>query len=152
MSNKIKKKKTEFVLDPETPVVYDGTKILFRMLGKPVPLQRACLSASMHLYNPNKAETTSFQSVLKQILREQHIEKPVFAKGTRLHLKVHFQLEDCASRSPDVDNLCKFVMDACEKYMFIDDRMIFTLTATKISGKGKGKAGWTHVELYKCVA
>jgi Holliday junction resolvase RusA-like endonuclease len=134
-------------LDPDTPISFTGSELVLALTGKPVALQRARFVG--HFWNPSKKESESFRTIVKQAMREYTIEKPAFQKTTKLELQLTFHLTHTASKSPDIDNLCKFVMDACNGLLYHDDIQIFKLTASKIPKKGKTNSGKTHLVLKK---
>lgn len=143
------KRKVTFRLDEDDePIVYDSSCISFRVMGKPVPMGRPRRGRANQFYNPTKPEMNSFTATIKKVLEVANKNKPYFPKETKLSLRIMFQLGP-SSRSPDIDNLTKFVMDACQGYLYEDDRMIFSLQAEKVLSPDKTTVGWTQISLTK---
>ena len=54
---------------------------------------------------------------------------PMFSSGTPLEVKVIFHVSNMRK---DVDNLLKFVLDAMQGLVYVDDATIVHISATKI--------------------
>lgn len=126
--------------------VADGSEInecciQFALKGKPKALERARLSGRK-LYDPTKKEKESFRKCLRRIMAECNVlEVPVYRKGAKLEVELVFHLPARAGKSADIDNLAKFVLDACNGLVYYDDIQVYKLTASKvacISGKDIG--------------
>ena len=97
-----------FVLPDETNLA--KTYVHFSLNGKPKPLDRARLGTTK-FYDPNRKEKDSFRQQLKRIMAEcMVVEMPIYKKRIKLEVEVVFYLATTAGRSPDVDNLAKFVL------------------------------------------
>ena len=94
------------------------------------------LSANKH-FNNKKMK-------LNKIFRETFCGRFYESSSTRLHFvrpRVHFkkgQLKPDAPihvlKTPDIDNLAKFVLDALQKKILFDDKFVTTLVVHKIWG------------------
>lgn len=62
-------------------------------------------------------------------------------------MEATFFLVSTGSKSPDVDNLCKFIMDACNGVIYRDDIQVFRLVATKIPRKTTNDVGRTVIKI-----
>ena len=138
-----------YTIDAAYPHSFDcgaGGVITFALDGKPVPLDRHRLARS-HFYSPQKKEKQQFVTCLRQIMVQCSVlEKPIHSKrASKLEMEVVFYLAATGSKSPDVDNLAKFVMDVCSGEIYRDDIQVFRLIATKVPRKTPQDVGKTVV-------
>jgi len=143
-----------YLLDDDEPVVYDANSISFTVAGNPLAQARARVASARSAaaaaaaspnrrtwwYDPNKRMKDEFRDVLDGFLDN----KPYFADGVRLEMTVIFVMQS-PTRGPDVDNMLKFVMDACQGYLYNDDNVVFHTEATKVLNNHTESTGSTHV-------
>lgn len=96
-------------------------------------------------YNPATTDMFTFRSLISDYFRTQLLEKPVFAKGASVSVTVEFYLTCSGSREPDLDNLVKFVLDACNGLVYADDIQVNVINAKKHSYVTKNDKGKTHI-------
>jgi Holliday junction resolvase RusA-like endonuclease len=84
---------------------------------------------------PSQYEEREFASVVTDIFVERLGRVPTFQRTSALTVDVHFLFPDQGSSifaTADIDNLCKFVLDALNGILYNDDRQIVTLKASKL--------------------
>lgn len=139
-------------LDLECPPTYsettDGKEFVFAVQGKPITKERPRF-VNNHFYDPNRKAKQSLELCIKKALRVAGVvEKPIFTPCKKhVSMVVEFHLVATGSRSADVDNLAKFVMDACNGLVYRDDIQVFDLKAVKIPRVKKTDLGRTNVRI-----
>jgi Holliday junction resolvase RusA-like endonuclease len=149
--------------------------VRFSVRGSPRPLRRH-RTARGFMYNPSSKYQTSFRQVVHQLVwpdveTESDNHEPLFAEDDQLAMtlvfymkrpKKHFvsgkpgpgRLRDEApprlspSRT-DVDNLAKFVLDSLNGLLYVDDRQVASIQATKLLHDDGECEGCTHVSIYR---
>lgn len=124
--------------------------IVFSVEGEPVAKARPRMTRTGHVYTPKKtadAEERIRNAFLKKI------KKADIPKDAKVELMIDFfftppksaGLKKCEEmyftgrdKKPDIDNLCKTVMDALNGIAFKDDSQIVKLRANKVYGRVSG--------------
>lgn len=137
-----------YLLDDEQPVVYDTNSISFTVAGSPIACARACVGATNGAetwwHDPQKRMREEFRDVLDGIIEGVGVGRPHFEDGEVLDMTVVFQVQSTV-RGPDVDNMIKFVMHACEGYLYSDENMVFRVEGTKVLAPHTETTGSTHI-------
>lgn len=133
-----------------------STEIYFEVAGKPSPKKRAAYGRNSNRYNPSKVDEQDFAEVVKGLCHRYHVQSvPKFAHDVLLamHIVFYFPCKTDGSSSlcneADIDNLCKFVLDALNDVLYADDRQIIELTATKCFDTAACLIGRTIVTITK---
>ena len=114
-----------------------ATEIYCEVAGKPSPKKRAAFGRNSNRYNPSKVEEQDFAEVVKGLCHRHLQLVPKFHPDVLLvmHITFYFpcKMDGSSSliREADIDNLCKFVLDALNNVLYADDRQIVELTASK---------------------
>lgn len=126
----------------------ESGEICFALVGKPIPMERSRWAYG-HMYNSQKKIQEQLKACIKKIMAEKGVlESPIIAKRScKLEMEATFFLASTGSKSPDVDNLCKFIMDACNGVIYRDDIQVFRLVATKIPRKTTSDVGRTVIKI-----
>ncbi len=106
---------------------------------KPIAWQRACRNGSRY-FDAQAKDKLSFGLYLIN----QHGDEPIFQ--VPVHMDVTFYMPIPKSmqnrqysiyhcKTPDLDNLCKFLLDSMKDVLIVDDRIISCLTAKKLYDK-----------------
>jgi Holliday junction resolvase RusA-like endonuclease len=103
---------------------------------KPIPWQRPHLNEKTFFDNQKK------EKVLFGIyLQQQHNDEPLFGKSISMDLTFFMPIPRSVkdrtknpyhANRPDLDNLCKFVLDSMKDVIITDDKIISILTAMKV--------------------
>lgn len=123
----------------------------------PIPWQRARL-AGKRFYNAQKAEKLTFGFILS----DQHNREPLFSKPVSLDVTFYMQQPESwsgkkkdstyvHSSKPDLDNLCKFLLDSLKGVLIQDDNIICEIKARKIYDK-KPRTEFIITENLECHA
>jgi Holliday junction resolvase RusA-like endonuclease len=141
----------------------------FVIFGNPRPLPRM-RHFRRGFYNPAKEAMDRFgANVKRQVPLSQH--GIVFPKETALTVKVTFFMKrpnidfvgskrlNCTLKSralqpsnpsgPDIDNLCKFLLDVLTGIVYFDDKQVVNLIATKKKDSDGCCCGKTEVEIFE---
>jgi Holliday junction resolvase RusA-like endonuclease len=123
---------------------------LFRGLGSHGNSARR----SAYLYDPSAADKIRYTAAVKAALAELGLSGnlPYFAAGGPLLLQVKFVCPrpihaiQAFPRRKDVDNMVKFLMDACHEVLYQNDTVVVKLVAEKAFPRvGSVAAAWTEV-------
>ena len=128
--------------------------------GRPVPKGRPRFTRSGHAYTPPK--TNLFEKEVALAYRQSGF--PMFDADAKLVLDIRFyfripknttqkQREEIENKSyyakkPDIDNLCKAVMDGLNGVAYEDDKQVVVLDACKMYDK-RGLGERTEIIIYK---
>lgn len=133
--------------------VATATEIYFEVAGKPSPKKRAAFGRNNNRYNPSKVDEQDFAEVATGLCRlKNEGSVPKFPSHALLVVQITFYFPCkkplCASlcKEADIDNLCKFVLDALNEVLYTDDRQIVELTASKCFASA-GSVGRTAVSI-----
>lgn len=106
---------------------------------RPLPWQRPYLNERT-LFDNQKREKLAFGIYLAQ----QHNDEPLFGRPIIMELTFYMAIPKSLpkrkgglyhSNRPDLDNLCKFVLDAMKEVVITDDKIICDLHARKVYDK-----------------
>ena len=98
------------------PTVQNGWRLKYRGLLAPI------------MYDPLSKEKRKLRGKVTTVLAEVGEEAPLF-EGVPLRVVVSFGLRCVTSK--DLDNMCKFLLDALEAACYDDDKYIFDLHVMK---------------------
>ncbi len=116
-------------------------KKVYILLGEPVPLKRPRMS-STHVYNPQSiAMDNARVEIMSQLSRDYHrLEGPLTIEIT-YYMPIPARFKNAKKLptiinkphhcKPDIDNLCKWTLDAAH-CLYKDDAQIAVITARKI--------------------
>lgn len=112
--------------------------IHFEVAGRPQTKKRIAVGCKNNTYNPSKPIEQEFAAVVVDQCNKNLVSLPRFSPSECLHVDVKFLFppkQSCKGnqllQEADVDNLCKFVLDALNKVLYADNRQIIGLTARK---------------------
>jgi Holliday junction resolvase RusA-like endonuclease len=126
-------------------LVVPARLISFSIETQPIPKGRPRFTRSGHAFTPQR--TRDFESFIKKVAKEN--VPPGFCYEVPLSVELQFifkvpksyskaKVKDCLSGSiipkPDLDNLCKAVLDALNNVTFADDSLVVRLKASKRYG------------------
>ena len=114
--------------------------------GRPIPLKRHRTTKTGHRYDPSARDKADFldkvratgslpaqplfEPLCMELLFEMPRAKSHFGTGRNAG-KLKQSAPRFHTKVPDVDNLCKFVLDALNKYMYKDDSCIVKVICEK---------------------
>jgi Holliday junction resolvase RusA-like endonuclease len=115
--------------------------------GDPVPKKRIGRTLRGRSYNPNQRQQAEFANVVREQFESACGHVPQFSELANLHMVVEFHFR-VSGREPhehdrslkskgDVDNFAKFVQDALQDVLYVNDKQIIRLEASK--------HGWTDI-------
>lgn len=115
------------------------SKIQFTVRGNPKSQARHKMGRGFS-YDPSKSDKANFMVLAHGSLPDQPIEGPIslilrfympIPKSWPKYKKKAAELDDIPVLTrPDIDNMCKFVMDGIDPY-WNDDRQVYELNACK---------------------
>jgi Holliday junction resolvase RusA-like endonuclease len=152
-----------------------GSSIAFTVTGDPPIQQRPRVSWKSRskpvVYDASASEKAKWKSSLRLFLQEHGVTQfPVFStmaptKGMKVNVSFHFkhpksdyqkngELLARANQFPaikDIDNLLKFVMDAMEGVVYVNDKVVDHVEARKMFVKDEDEnlVGYTDVIIYQ---
>ena len=139
--------------------------------GRPTP-QKRFHGKSGQVFNGCIRETNNFKKIMIETLNRKYgenIKLPFFIGNTPLSMKVMFFFErpkyhlnrrnevkeafksQWCTKKIDVDNCCKFVLDACSTICYEDDKQIVELHAYKKWDKNNNSNGRTIVQIEEII-
>ena len=138
-----------------TSYVHNVHQLHFKVRGNPRPLRRH-RTARGFMYNPSSEYQASFREVVQDMIwNETNVEpQPLVAEEHQLAMRLVFHMKRpklhfvagkpgpgrlrptapgrLAPTRTDVDNLAKFVLDSLNGLLYVDDRQVASIHATKI--------------------
>jgi len=111
------------------------------IVGKPIPWQRPRLSKSRHFFNKFSAQQEKVSFEIKAQYNKQPSDKPIqfsifffMPIPTSLSKKKKTLLrgQPCVSHTGDIDNYCKFYLDAANNVLYKDDAQVYKLVTQKV--------------------
>lgn len=135
-------------------------RLQFRVTGRPLPLKRHRTTRTGHRYDPSVRDKHAF---LERVQSANGLPSTPLDEPLRVDIefgmprpKSHYRTGRFAHllkggapvqhvRVPDVDNLAKFVLDALNTHVFVDDSRIVELCCRKIYADDR--EGYTHVRI-----
>jgi Holliday junction resolvase RusA-like endonuclease len=116
----------------------DDNHIYLEIAGRPRAKKRAAYGRHNHRYNPSKEQELEFSTVCADICNDHSCTLPRFLPDAALSVRVCFYLphkppvdKTTIFATGDIDNMCKFVLDALNKVMYPDDKQIVKLESSK---------------------
>jgi Holliday junction resolvase RusA-like endonuclease len=105
------------------------------VLGPPISqgrikCHRNAVSGRLVVFDPTHDEKFAFKRVVRTALVGVGATLPLFDNGVKLKVTATFYVADVRK---DVDNLLKFLLDSLESVIYNNDKMIYTVVATKIT-------------------
>jgi Holliday junction resolvase RusA-like endonuclease len=146
-----KEEKPKFESSHNDPFESTPTRVCFIIRGKPLPQYRDKPGWNFTRYNPSKKGQNNFRQVAAELCRSNIGRVPTV--GCEVHAKVTchfcfpFPRKGLLKNTADIDNLSKFVLDACNKTFYGDDRQVVSLVADKAFDGSYGGAGYTIVTI-----
>lgn len=146
-----KEEKPKFESSHNDPFESTPTRVCFIIRGKPLPQYRDKPGWNFTRYNPSKKGQKNFRQVAAELCRSNIGRVPTV--GCKVHVKVTchfcfpFPRKGLLKNTADIDNLSKFVLDACNKTFYGDDRHVVSLVADKAFDGSYGSAGYTIVTI-----
>lgn len=126
--------------------------VQFKVRGSPRPLRRHRTSRGF-MYNPSSKYQASFREVVQETVWNNK-EEPIFGEEDHLAMRLVFYMKRpklhfvggkpgpgrlrpiargrLAPTRTDVDNLAKFVLDSLNGLLYVDDRQVASIHATKL--------------------
>lgn len=100
----------------------------------PVPWKRPARNGD-RIYDSQTRDKINFGLYISQ----QHNDEPLFDKAIQVDIIFYMPISKIPKKNhsiaPDIDNLCKFLLDAIKDILIIDDRIICSLSAKKVYDK-----------------
>ena len=116
------------------------TEIQFRVWGDPVALKRHRSTKTGHQYDPSSGDKADFLAKAMAHRPDMPFEQPIkviivaeFARPKRHYTRAGLRVdaEDHCTKTPDADNLIKFVGDALNGIFWKDDKFIVDVRCMK---------------------
>ena len=136
---------------------FNRTTLIFKIRGNPLPLRRHRTSRGF-IYNPSASAQAAFSNLVKELIWSNDVQsdskdKPLFGDQDQLSLSVVFCMKRplnhfisskrgegrlkestrnrIGSIRTDVDNLAKFILDSLNGMVYVDDKQVASIHATK---------------------
>jgi Holliday junction resolvase RusA-like endonuclease len=144
------KKPAHFKSSSVDPFEYSHHQISLCVHGKPRSQGRDRHGWNLTRYNPSKSMQKEFRMVVEEICQHHLGRVPNF--GTAL-LRATFQyrfpppVKGMIQNTADIDNLCKFTLDAMNGVLYNDDGQIVSIIADKAFDEAVDSIGYTVVTL-----
>ena len=115
-------------------------EIYFEVSGVSQPKKCAAYGRHFQCYNPSKLAEQEFVGVVQSLCERSLGSVPKFAADALVKVRIDFFFPcNCTSNrverkilaTADIDNLCKFVLDALNTVLYADDRQVVALSASK---------------------
>ena len=108
----------------------------YRIDVLPISWKRVGVATGNHFFDRQKRDKIAFGLYLAQ----QHENQPLFCKAIAMDITFFMKKPKIPklkyaqyhSTTPDLDNLCKFLLDAIKGVVINDDRIICSLSAKKV--------------------
>jgi Holliday junction resolvase RusA-like endonuclease len=146
-----------------------GKEIAFVVKGKPAVQRAMQLSyrnrAVPGLHDPSREDKIRFAAAVRKEMAIMGLNRPFFAVGVPLHARVKFvtpvpliDIHDEALRphawpfphNGDLDNMEKFVFDALDSTLYMNDTHVVKITAIKVYPTNvMERVGWTEMNIKK---
>jgi Holliday junction resolvase RusA-like endonuclease len=145
-----------FTVDSSDPFLCSSTAVSFVVRGKPRPQYRDKPGWNFTRYNPGKQLQKEFRKVALIVCAAHSGFVPNFGTDANIKVEVHFCFPSPKTghlkNTADIDNLVKFVLDACNETFYGDDGQVVRLTADKCYDDSRGGTGFTSVTIESSVA
>jgi Holliday junction resolvase RusA-like endonuclease len=145
------KKSPPFQFDTRDPFAATGTSTTFCVRGKPLPQSRDRQGWNLTRYNPSKRLQNEFCQVASDLCQSHIGSVPSLGKEALVKVKVEFRFPSpktgLLKNTADIDNMCKFVLDALNTTFYGDDGQVSILLSDKAYDDGYGGNGYTMVTI-----
>ena len=138
-------------------LVYSKNHATFVVGGEPVPKKRAGRTVSGRSYNPSQRLQEEFAQVVARQFQLAIGKVPFYGEGVNLRMEIELnftvsgrskeQQERSLRAKGDVDNFAKFVQDALQGTMYVDDKQIVEVKVKKTGWATTGR-GHTYVGIF----
>lgn len=100
-------------------------------MGQPRP-RSTIRNGKIHVYETKEVKTykQAIQMLLNNKFKEKAITEPIACKIMFLFENKN-RIDEPYDKKPDIDNLCKSVMDSANKLIYTDDCLVYHLSAEK---------------------
>jgi Holliday junction resolvase RusA-like endonuclease len=137
--------------DGTDPFNASRTSVEFVVRGKPRPQYRDKPGWNFTRYNPSKTLQTQFCCIAVEQCLNHAGSVPNFGADARIKIEIHFRFPSPKTgqikNTADIDNLCKFILDACNETFYGDDGQVVCLYADKEYDDEYGGEGYTKVKI-----
>ena len=111
--------------------------------GNPVPQKRNRFVGGgryPRVYNPSAPRLKEIRSILRTVWEDEPIDAPIELEVV-FHMKIAKNISkrrrllmegQCHCQSSDIDNILKLYLDAMNNLIYVDDRQVWKLTASKV--------------------
>lgn len=133
--------------------------VSFCIQGKPIALKRHRSTRGGHMYDPSAKDKQEFMVKAREYYPSTPITGPLIVelKFIMPRPKSHFrtgkyagQLKTSApvhhTKTPDLDNLVKFSLDAMNKVFYVDDSQVLEIYTSKQYSETTD--GYTYIKMY----
>lgn len=149
-----KKKESKFWFDKADPFYIYHNGLSFIIRGKPLPQQRPKWGSG-RLFPPSKKDQIDFNSTCQELFAAKQMSIPSVKDKVDVILELRYgfaaqkQKEQHIWSCADVDNLCKFTLDAMgyNRTFYHDDRQVTKVSMEKCFDTRYGGRGFTRVHL-----
>ena len=133
--------------------MHEKCEIIFSVSGAPVGKQRPRMTKRGHTYTPQKTvdaekrvSAAAWQAMVlagytvtaKPVVVTLEIEAPIPKSWTKRD-KLAAELNAIKPSRPDLDNVLKLVLDACNRLVYHDDAQVHHAVVSKKYGAGEGR-------------
>jgi len=140
-----------FKVDSSDPFLASGRSVHFVVRGKPRPQYRDKPGLNWTRYNPSKRLQSQFCNLAVEQCLTHVGQVPNFGSNALLKVEVHFRFPmpktGLLKNTADIDNLSKFILDACNGTFYGDDGQVVTLLADKGYDESYGGEGYTLLKI-----
>lgn len=101
---------------------------------EPVPKGRPRFTKFGHAYNPPKTRIyeQNVSLILKSLFKEKPLEDAIWVEMTFFLPRTKTNKRLLPTIKPDVDNVCKAILDSANGILWSDDKLIVSLSAKKL--------------------
>ena len=146
-----KQEKPKFESSHNDPFESTPTRVSFIVRGKPLPQYRDKPGWNFTRYNPSKTNQKKFCQVAAELCPMIIGRVPTVGSDATVKVTAHFRFTlpkmGLLKNTADIDNLSKFLLDACNKTFYGDDGQVVSLVADKAFDGSYGGAGYTIVTI-----
>jgi Holliday junction resolvase RusA-like endonuclease len=140
-----------FTVDSSNLFLCLSTVVSFVVRGKPHPQYHDKPGWNFTRYNPSKKLQKDCCKGASIICFTHSGFVPNFGSNANLNVEVHFCFPlpktGHLKNTADIDNLSKFVLDACNETFYGDDGQVVSLTANKCYDDSNGGAGFISLTI-----
>jgi len=140
-----------FTADSTDPFRASSTSVELVVRGKPRPQYRDKPGWNWTRYNPSKNLQKQFCQVAVEQCLNHMKAVPSFGSDAEIKMSIHFRFPlpktGLIKNTADIDNLSKFILDACNKTFYGDDGQVVSLFADKGYDNAHGGKGYTRMTI-----